>query len=374
MEFQEAAAKADSGDAEAMAEVARMLREGDGTKKDLPRAVSYYRKAIESGNVKAASSLGYMYIVGEGVKSDLAEAERLLSMAVEAGDSGAMCNMGFLYSGKDPARSLECFEKAASMGSAQAMKNLGAMYSAGQGVAADKKKGAEWYSKAVELGDADSICVLASMYRNGDGIPQDKAKAAELYRKAAEMGESDAQYDLAFMLDSGEGVPLDHEEAEKFFRLAADQGDSDACLCMGGILFERGQYKDAEEYFLTAALKDDVKAEYNIGLLYMGDYLGEPDQAKAVEWFSSAADKGFALAHTMLGTIALDAGKPKEAEKRFRTSAEQGEPTAMYNLGAMGLSNQARMEFQEAVEWLTKAASAGYEPAYEVLMRLNSQQ
>ena len=302
MEFQEAAAKADSGDAEAMAEVARMLREGDGTKKDLPRAVSYYRKAIESGNVKAASSLGYMYIVGEGVKSDLAEAERLLSIAVEAGDPGAMCNMGFLYSGKDPARSLECFEKA------------------------------------------------------------------------AEMGESDAQYDLAFMLDSGEGVPVDHEEAEKFFRLAADQGDSDACLCMGGILFERGQYKDAEEYFLTAALKDDVKAEYNIGLLYMGDYLGEPDQAKAVEWFSSAADKGFALAHTMLGTIALDEGKPKEAEKRFRTSAEQGEPTAMYNLGAMGLSNQARMEFQEAVEWLTKAASAGYEPAYEVLMRLNSQQ
>ena len=238
---------------------------------------------------------------------------------------------------------------------------------------ADKRKGAEWYSRVAELGDADSICVLASMYRNGDGIPADKAKAAELYRKAADMGESDAQYDLAFMLDSGEGIPADREEAERYFRMAADQGDSDACLCMGGILFERGEYRDAEEYFLTAAMKGDVKAEYNIGLLYMGDYLGEPDGQKAQEWFSSAADKGFALAHTMLGTIALDAGDPKEAERRFRASAEQGEPTAMYNLGAMGLSNQARMELQEAVEWLTRSARAGYEPAYEVLMRLNSQ-
>jgi len=373
MEFQETVAKADSGDVDAMVETARMLREGDGIKKDLPRAVSYYRKAVESGSIQAASSLGYMYIVGEGVKSDLSEAERLLNIAVDAGDPGAMCNMGFLYSGKDPALMREYFEKAADMGSAKAMKNLGAMYSAGQGVDADKKKGAEWYSKAAELGDADSICVLASMYRNGDGIPEDKAKAADLYRKAADMGESDAQYDLAFMLDSGEGIPVDHEEAEKYFRMAADQEDSDACLCMGGILFERGQYKDAEEYFLTAALKGDVKAEYNIGLLYMGEYLGAPDQDKAVEWFTSAADKGFALADTMLGTLALDAGKPKEAEKRFRTAAEQGEPTAMYNLGAMGLSNQARMEFQEAVEWLTRAARAGYEPAYEVLMRLNSQ-
>ena len=209
--------------------------------------------------------------------------------------------------------------------------------------------------------------------RNGDGVSVDKAKAAELYRRAADMGESDAQYDLAFMLDSGEGVPADHEEAERYFRMAADQGDSDACLCMGGILFEKGQYKDAEDYFLTSALKGDVKAEYNIGLLYMGDYLGASDLGKAKEWFCSAADKGFALAQTMLGTIALDEGDPGEAERRFRESAEQGEPTAMYNLGAMGLSGQAGMEYRESVEWLTRAAKAGYQPAYEVLMRLGSQ-
>jgi TPR repeat protein len=237
----------------------------------------------------------------------------------------------------------------------------------------DKATAAEWYSKAADLGDADSMCVLASMYRNGDGVPMDKAKAAELYRKAADLGESDAQYDLAFMLDSGEGIPADREEAERYFRMSAAQGDSDACLCMGGICFERGEYGEAEDYFLTAALKGDVKAEYNIGLLYSGGYLGNADKAKAAEWFGSAAEKGFVLAHTMLGSIAMDSGDVKEAERRFREAAEKGESVAMYNLGALGLSGGAAIGFEEAVGWVSRAASAGYEPAYELLARLNSQ-
>ena len=351
-----------------------MLRAGEGTEKDPSRAAELYRKAADMGSVKAAASLGYMLIVGEGVKADPADAEKYLSMAAEAGDPVSMGNLGFLFSSSDPARALDYYRKAADMGSASAMKSLGAMYSSGQGgLPMDRAKAAEWYTKAADLGDMDSICVLASMYRIGDGVQQDKKKAAELYRKAADMGEADAQYDLAFMLDSGEGIPEDRAEAERYFRMSADQGDSDACLCMGGILFERGDYRAAEDYFLTAAMKGDVKAEYNLGLLYAGDYFGSPDQSKAKEWFESAAEKDFAYAHTMLGTMDLEAGDAKKAEKRFRKAAMQGEPTAMYNLGAMGLSGQASLDTREAAEWLAKAAQAGYEPAYELLMRLNAQ-
>ena len=354
--------------AEDVLEKARAVRDEDPSS-----AAELFRRAAEMGSVPAAASLGYMLMVGEGVRADPAEAERLLSIAAESGDTSALCNLGFLLSESDPGRAVSYLERAAETGSAKAMKNLGAMHYSGHGIPADKVKAAEWYSKAADSGDADSICVLASMYRNGDGVPVDKARAASLYRRAADMGESDAQYDLAFMLDAGEGIPEDKEEAERYFRLSADQGDSDACLCMGGICFERGEYKEAEEYFLTAALKGDVKAEYNIGLLYHGGYLGAADEAKAAEWFGSAADKGFVLAHTMLGAMAMDSGNAKEAEKRFRTAAEQGEPTAMYNLGAMGLSGNAGLGFEEAVGLVARAASAGYEPAYELLTRLNSQ-
>ncbi len=231
----------------------------------------------------------------------------------------------------------------------------------------------EDYIRMAEQGNPDAKYILATKYRNGEGVEMDKAKAAQLYRELADNGDSDAQYDLAFMLDNGEGIEMDRTESEKYFRLSADQGDSDACLCYGGILFERGEYADAEHYFITSAMKGDVKAEYNLGLLYMGEYLGQPDVDKAFEWFESAADKGFSYAQSMMGSIYLERKDMAKAEEYFRYAAEQGEPTAQYNLGALGLSNQIKMDEHEAIEWLTKAAANGMEPAYQILMQLNAQ-
>ncbi len=231
----------------------------------------------------------------------------------------------------------------------------------------------EDYERMAAQGNPDAKYILATKYRNGEGVEMDKAKAAQLYRELADAGDSDAQYDLAFMLDNGEGIEMDREQSEKYFKLSADQGDSDACLCYAGILFERGQYAESEQYFMTSAMKGDVKAEYNLGLLYMGEYLGKPDMDKAAEWFESAADKGFAFAQSMMGSIYLERKDMAKAEEYFRYAAEQGEPTAMYNLGGLGLSGQIKMSDQEAMEFLTKAAAGGYEPAFQLLMQLNSQ-
>ncbi len=361
-------ASAEGGDVSALAELGRHYRDSD-----IVLAVGYLERASDLGDVGSASSLGYIYLTGEGVEPDPERARLHLTRAAEAGDATAMCNMGFLCS-SDPGESVGWFRRAAEAGSVRGMKNLATAYATGQeGVPMDKALAAEWYGRAADAGDTDSMCVLASMHRNGDGIPVDKARAAELYSRAADLGDPDAQYDLAFMLDSGEGIPMDRARAETLFRAAADAGDTDACLCMGGILFERGEYADAEGYFLSAAMRDDVKAEYNLGLLYMGEYLGEPDTAKAREWFDSAAEKGFAYAQTMVGTMELDAGDVGGAESMFRSAAEQGEPMAQYNLGALGLSNQIGMGFEESVEWLTRAAQQGVEPAYRILMQLNSQ-
>jgi len=232
----------------------------------------------------------------------------------------------------------------------------------------------EDYIRMVEQGSADAKYILATKYRNGEGVEMDKAKAAQLYRELADQGDSDAQYDLAFMLDNGEGIEQDRVQSEKYFKLSADQGDSDACLCYGGILFERGEYRDAEQYFLTSAMKGDVKAEYNLALLYAGDYLGQPDREKAKEWLESASDKGFAYAQSMLGSMYLEENDLKRAVPYITDAAEQDEPTAQYNLGALGLSGQIEMEYSVAVGWLAKAANNGMEMAYQLLMKLNSQQ
>ena len=199
---------------------------------------------------------------------------------------------------------------------------------------------------------------------------EDPGRAAELYRKAADQGDPDAQYDLAFMLDGGEGIPQDRQEAERLFRLSADQGDTDACLCIGGILYERGDYAGAEGYFMTAALKGDVKAAYNLGLMYSEGSLGEADPEKAEEWFESAATDGFAYAQTSLAGILYSKGDIEGAAGWYRRAADQGEPTAMYNLGAFGAAGMIQMDERESMDLLVRAATAGVDEARILISRL----
>lgn len=365
--------RAEGGDAEACRILGTMYRAGDGVEKDCARAVGLLRRAAELGDSPSAASLGYMYLTGECTDTDNDAAERYLTIAADAGDTSAMCNLGYLMMNVRGHRdsALAWFSRAADAGSLKGIKNLAAAHSSGT-TDAERSEAAGLYRRAADMGDIDSMCVLASILRNGTGVPVDKPGAAELYRRAADLGDMGAQYDLAFMLDSGEGIPMDRAEAERYFRMSADQGDTDACLCIGGILYERGDYGGAEGYFLSAAMKGDVKAQYNLGLMYMDGSLGEPDRAKATEWFESAASERFAYAHTMLGTMCLDDGRLPEAEKHFRAAAEQGEPTAQYNLGALALSGQIRMGYEEAVDLLTRAASAGVDQARELLLKLTS--
>ena len=362
-------------DASGYIELGRCHREGDGVPKDPAKAIECFLKAAEMGDASAASTLGYMYMSGEGCTPDDTMAEMYLRTAADAGVPAAMCNLGFLLNGI-PGRESEAIgflESAANAGSVTAMKNLAVMYGGGNGVPMDKEKSIGWYMSAIDAGDLDSMCALAFIYRAGDGVPEDKQMALELYGRAAEAGDVTAQYEYAFMLDSGEGVPEDHETAEVYFRKAADAGDTDACLCMGGILFEKGEFSDAEHYFLNAAMKGDVKAQYNLGLIYMADYLGSPDPGKATEWFEASAEQGFVLSFTMLGNIELDAGHVDKAASYFRTAAQAGEPTAMYNLGALGISGQIEADFQDSLSWIAKSAEQGFELAYNLLSQINSQ-
>ncbi len=147
----------------------------------------------------------------------------------------------------------------------------------------------------------------------------------------------------------------------------------DACLCYGGICYEKGDFAEAEKWFMDAALKGDVKASYNLGLLYMDGNLGEPDTEKAEEWFESAASEGFAFAQTMMGTICMGRNEHAVAGDWFRRSAEQGEPSAMYNLAALGLSGNIEMTDEEAMGLLTRSASAGVQEAIQLISMITKQ-
>ncbi|MDO5861737.1 MAG: SEL1-like repeat protein [Thermoplasmata archaeon] len=339
---------------------------------DPAEAARLYAEASDLGSAGASSSLGYMHMVGEGVPRDPEKASLYLRRGADGGDLKAMCNLGNLIIEENPVEALGLFEKAAEHGSVSGMRNAATVLRTGAGVPADPERAVMWLSKAAET-DVASMAVLAHILRTGEGVPADKPRAAELYRRAAEAGDADSMYDLAMMLDAGDGIPMDRAEAERWFRSSAELGDNDARLCLGGILYERSEFAEAESVFTDAALDGDVKGMYNLALMYAEGVLGERDMGKAEEWLESASEAGFAYAQTMLGTIYLDRNDVDGAVYLLRKAADQNEPTAMYNLGALALSGRVRMDDHEAVGFLIRAAEQGVEEARELLVRLSGQ-
>jgi TPR repeat protein len=62
----------------------------------------------------------------------------------------------------------------------------------GRGVAQDEAAAFQWYTKAAGLGHAEAMYNLGICYAEGRGIAQDWTAASQLYKKAAELGDADA--------------------------------------------------------------------------------------------------------------------------------------------------------------------------------------
>jgi TPR repeat protein len=71
-----------NGEARAQYVLGTMYREGEGVKKDLPRAVGLLQKAADQNHPWAQYDLGLMYDLGEGVPHDRVVAYKWLTLAV----------------------------------------------------------------------------------------------------------------------------------------------------------------------------------------------------------------------------------------------------------------------------------------------------
>ena len=82
------------GDIAAQRNVAHMLRKGIGTEQDLPRALSFYKRAAKAGLVGAQVNLAAMYRSGEGTDRNPKHAAAWFARAARAGDPLAQFNLG----------------------------------------------------------------------------------------------------------------------------------------------------------------------------------------------------------------------------------------------------------------------------------------
>ena len=125
-----------------------------------------------------------------------------------------------------------------------------------------------------------------------------------------------------------------------------------------------GDYAKALQLFLTLADQGDVRAQRNIGIMYLKGEGVSQDFALAMRWIRVAANAGLADAQNDVGLMYQKGmgveRNNAEALKWYRLAAEQGVITSQVNLAdAYVIGIGVPQNLDEALKWYRIAAGQG---------------
>lgn len=250
-------------------EVAEMLETGRAGKRDLQRAVEYYRIAFRADEGICASEardalerLGALY--------DRGDFDVILPTELMNADAGSLYSFGKDkandFSKPDIPFAFACFLAAADMGHALAAYKVSAIYANRKYPIFDQRKAAE-YAK------------IAS-----DGM-------VNLVRRDVSYA-----FDAGVAYSCGEGCPRDDEMAQICFELGASDGDKNCQWKLGLIYKKNGDDERAVRKFWEAAEQGQGMAMFELAQCYeMG--IGTPcDRSQAILWYERCKDSQYAAA------------------------------------------------------------------------------
>lgn len=209
---------------------------GAGTKRDLSRALAFYRKAAALGDTAAMYKLGMSLLMGSlGGQTAPKDALIWLRRAAEQADEDnphALHELGLIYERAknnglvipDDQYAKELFTQAAQLGHAPSQFKLGHCYEFGTlACAVDPKRSIAWYSRAAQKGDAEAELALSGWYLTGsEGVLDQSDTEAYLWaQKAARKGLDKAEYAVGYYTEMGIGAKADQEIARRWYMRAA---------------------------------------------------------------------------------------------------------------------------------------------------------
>ena len=308
-------ARAESGDTQAQAELARRYHEGDGVVQSYAEAAPWFERAARAGDMQAANTLGRYYHTGLGTAHDPEAALHWLGLAAEAGDPTHQTDYAkALENGADdsqnPEAAAQWYARAAEQGHLEAITSLGVLYQTGQGVAQDYEQAIGLFTIAADRGDARAQNNLGLLYVRGQGVTQDYDRAAELFTAATEQGLRTAMANLGVMYENGFGVPVDEARAAELYRrsgqsdslTAAEPGTSGITYDPRLVPLEPGaQLSDDLE---KSARAGDPVAAFQLGwLLATHPQAGHAEFARAAQAWHRAAEAGYGPGMANLGLL-----------------------------------------------------------------------
>ena len=193
---------------------------------------------------------------------------------------------------------------------------------------------------------------------------------------AADAGSPEGLHRLGLVYAEGTaGTPRDEAKAVALFEKAAAAGHVRAQINLG-ILYMRGQgiprdLVQARAWLEKAAATGDPQALYSLGrAMSEGEGQAAPDPVRAADLFKRASEQGHALASLRYG-LALSEGigvkrDPAAAQKILMQARDNGLPEAALALGDIAARTPATRDkayneqvVQAALSWYQIAANAG---------------
>jgi hypothetical protein len=110
---------------------------------------------------------------------------------------------------------------------------------------------------------------------------------------------------------------------------------------------------EAAKWYEISARQGLSKAQNVIASFYETGAGVVKDREQAMNWYTKAAEGGYAMAQFNLGSIYLESHDYVAAKHWFLLAAQQGHPLATKNLIALYLQgDEAQLNYREAYRWL----------------------
>lgn len=339
---------AEQGNAEALYLLGFAYESGQGVEASKEKALDYYGKAASAKHKEAVYRLASMLLASDkpeernqarqvletAAKDDPEGAARMLGVAylrgllsatpdpekaefwwkrsAEAGDIQSLLLIAQLHEGqfgfpelKDAKESLANYAKAAGLGNAGAMADLGSRLLSGDEKTRDEAKGREWLKKAIAAKEYTAYLALGLYEEN---VKKDLKAALSEYERGKDAGQMDCMLRTADFYLEGKGVSKDADRGNSLLRKAAQAGNPVANLRVAAqyLATEKPTPADlfaAYAHLLVAANGRLADAQNALGRLFLSGKLGSPDYPAGIAWLNLADQGGSVDAQFLLGSL-----------------------------------------------------------------------
>jgi len=337
---------------EAMLKIAKLYFTGSGIDKDLEQALNWALQAANK-HVPDADSLVNSIVqeVRELANQDDYPSQHMLALMYQQG----------LAVDQDKDLALAWLRKAATKGHVDAEYDLGRTLAQTQA-----NQALYWLQKAASKGHIKAGYMAAAlMAQQHVTNPQKVSEAWRWLYHGIQAKKAKEMYNLAIALHQGQlGLPQTNFNYQTWLEQAARGGVTESQNDYAvDLILQKENIKKAVSWLNKAATKD-VKAQFNLGLIYARGDMITPDDDAAIRWWKEAAENESARAKMMLGlfyNLGRGVGRSeKEAIYWYEQAAKLGDRNASYNLGVLYYNGRGiDRDYKKAADYFYQLAQQG---------------